>query len=137
MNIILEELVGKNKTCILNEISQIANEEINISPKNLVDGFKNREELTSTGMIEGIAIPHTMQEIEVPLLIIGKFQPIDDWETLDASKVELVIGIIAPNNGKEHLKILSQISRKLISIENIELLKKAKKVEDIRTIFEI
>ncbi len=137
MKIILKSLISENKENILDEISHIAGEEIGINPLHLLKGFNEREQQTSTGMIEGIAIPHTMQEIEIPLLIIGKVQPLPDWETLDNSKVELVIAIIAPNNGEEHLKILSQLSRKLINIDNIKALKCVEKVDDIRAIFEI
>lgn len=137
MNIVLKELSGKNKESILKEISQIASEETGINACDLLEGFKKREEQTSTGMIDAIAIPHTMQQIENPLLVVGKFQPIADWETLDSSNVELAIAIIAPKDGEEHLKILSQISRKLINSENIALLKNVQKVEEISEILEV
>lgn len=137
MNIILRELNCKTKENILVEIAKIASDEIGITEEELLAGFKLRESQTSTGMIEGIAIPHTMQEIEDPYLIVCKSAPISDWVTLDGTCVEMEIAIIAPKSGEEHLKLLSQISRKLISSENIALLKEIDNVEDIKELLEL
>ncbi|MFM1581867.1 PTS sugar transporter subunit IIA [Helcococcus bovis] len=56
----------------------------------------------------------------------------NNWETLDSSKVNLVISLLIPEkNNDEHLKILANISRKLMNEKNIELLKKSNSKEDI------
>lgn len=137
MNVILKELTATNKKEALVEISKLAGVETGLDAQVLLDGFNAREEQTSTGMVEGIAIPHTMQDTTEPSLVVCKSAPLLDWETLDGSSVEVEIAIIAPNGGEEHLKLLSQISRKLISSENIAALKEAKDVEAIKELLEI
>ncbi len=134
MNIILKEISENNKEAALQAISKIASEATGIEEQSLAYGFRMREEQTSTGMIEGIAIPHTMQEINEPYLVVCKSSKIHDWETLDMSDVDLIIAIIAPKGGEEHLKLLSQISRKLISSENINALKQATYAEEVEGI---
>lgn len=137
MNVVLKELTATNKKAALEEISNLASVETGLDAQGLLEGFIAREEQTSTGMIEGIAIPHTMQNTSEPSLVVCKSVPLLDWETLDGSAVELEIAIIAPNGGEEHLKLLSQISRKLISSENIAALKQATDVQAIKELLEI
>lgn len=137
MNVILKELTATNKVEVLTEISRFASLETGLDEQLLLDGFNAREDQTSTGMVEGIAIPHTMQDITEPCLVVCKSAPLTDWETLDGSAVELEIAIIAPKNGEQHLKLLSQISRKLINSENIAVLKATTNVEEVKELLEI
>ncbi len=137
MKIEFKNISVTNKSNVLENIVEVASEQTGLSKNQLLNGFKTREEQTSTGMIEGIAIPHTMQEVSEPHLVVVKFKPINDWDTLDGSKVELAVAIIAPSNGEEHLRLLSQISRKFMNSDNITALKAAKDVEEIRSILDI
>lgn len=137
MQVVLSDLKATSKNEILTEISDIASVELGIDKQLLLDGFKHREMQTSTGMIEGIAIPHTMQDVEEPCLVVCKSASISDWETLDGTAIDLQIAIIAPKGGEEHLKLLSQVSRKLINSDNIAALKQAVSVDEIREILEI
>lgn len=137
MKVILNELKATSKESALTEISKVASQETGLDEQALLEGFKAREAQTSTGMIEGIAIPHTMQKTSEPCLVVCKSALLNDWETLDGSAVEMEIAIIAPEGGEEHLKLLSQISRKLINSENILALKNATDVEAVKELLEI
>ncbi len=87
--------------------------------KALVDGFKAREAQGSTALGEGFAIPHTVNaDVKEPKVVVLKKANVSDWETLDGSKVDTVIGIIVPKNGRDdHLTILSKLSGKLANGE--------------------
>lgn len=137
MNVILKELNSTDKAAVLKEISKVASLETGLDVHELLEGFNAREAQTSTGMVEGIAIPHTMQNTTEPCLLVCKSASLADWETLDGSAVEMEIAIIAPKGGEEHLKLLSQISRKLINSENITALKNAKDVSTVKELLEI
>ena len=61
---------------------------------------------------------------------------LSDWETLDDTEVNLVIAILVPNENvnETHLKVLSNVSRKLMSDENVRILKNTDSKEDIMRI---
>ena len=78
-----------------------------------------REQLQSTGIGEGVAIPHgalpQLKEQVAALLIVPEgveFQAIDD------AKVSILFGVISPKRATgEHLKTLARVSRLLRSKE--------------------
>lgn len=137
MKLILSKLEATTKEQVISEIAEVASAVVGIKAETLDQGFKAREAQTSTGMVEGIAIPHTMQAVIEPCLIVCKSAQLNDWETLDGTAVELEIAIIAPMEGEQHLKILSQVSRKLINSDNINALKAATDVATVKAILEL
>lgn len=81
-----------------------------------VERFKNaifgREEIMSTGIGKGIALPHgrdiCVSELKVAVCILGK--PID-FESLDQEPVRIVFMIAVPQSaGKQYMRVLSSIS---------------------------
>ncbi|RIN64739.1 PTS fructose transporter subunit IIABC [Staphylococcus simulans] len=123
-----------SKDQVLSFIAKKANE-LNISSdyNSVYEGFKERERQSSTGMENGIAIPHVSSEqILEPKLIIVHLNGGIDWPALDNKMTDFVISILVPkNNNDTHLSILSKLSRKLISVDYINKLKKATSEEEI------
>lgn len=123
-----------SKEQVLSFIAKKANE-LNISSdyNSVYEGFKERERQSSTGMENGIAIPHVSNEqILKPKLIIVRLNGGIEWPALDNKMTDFVISILVPkNNNDTHLSILSKLSRKLISIDYINKLKKATSEEEI------
>lgn len=137
MRVLLNELQAQTKAEALIEISQLGASQLGLDADKLLKGFTEREAQTSTGMVEGIAIPHTMQQVADASLLVCRSSKLADWETLDGSEVELEIAIIAPAGGEEHLKLLSSVSRKLINTDNINALKAASTVDEVKEILEV
>ncbi|MBN2650913.1 MAG: PTS sugar transporter subunit IIA [Spirochaetales bacterium] len=82
------------------------------SEENLKKNIFYREELMSTGMGLGIAIPHTRYEgISAPKMIIGiQPQGISDYVTLDDHKIQFVVMIlVGKDQHKTHIQMMSQI----------------------------
>ncbi|WP_138418281.1 PTS sugar transporter subunit IIA [Aquibacillus sediminis] len=76
-----------------------------------------REEEGTTGIGFGVAIPHGKSDsVERPGLAIARLKNAIDWKSLDGTPVNLVFLIAVPETeaGDEHLRILSQLSRKLM-----------------------
>ena len=75
-----------------------------------------REQLMSTGLSMGIAVPHVrFKGVKDPLVIVG-VQPegIADYDTLDGEKVKIVIMIIVgEEQHKQHIRLLAMISSRL------------------------
>ena len=76
----------------------------------------HREADYSTGMGFGVAIPHGKSEsVNEPLLMFATVDSLD-WQSLDGKPVDLVflIGVPADDASAVHLKILANLSRRLI-----------------------
>lgn len=141
MNLICENGIYLNenletKEDVLKKLSEIAVKEgIAQDSKILYKAFLEREKTSSTGMMDGFSIPHAKSDTinKTQILVIRNNNGISDWETLDDSEVNLVIAILVPkeNVNETHLKVLSNVSRKLMSDENVKLLKNTKSKEDI------
>ena len=76
----------------------------------------NREKETTTGFKNGIAIPHSNDaSVKRPGLFVIKFDHQIEWNALDKKPVQVAIALSIPQEGsKEHLRLLSEIARKLM-----------------------
>lgn len=83
---------------------------------NYVEDVKAREAMSTTGIGDGIAIPHAKSSwVKVPTVIVGKSSQGIEWQALDDEPVNLVFLIAVPQNGgDEHLKILQVLAVSLM-----------------------
>lgn len=88
---------------------------------NNVDDFikevMNREEKSTTGIGEMLAIPHgKCSAVNIPTVAFGRLKNGVDWKALDDRLVTLVFLIAVPDESEtnKHLKILAALSRKLM-----------------------
>ncbi|MFT2141083.1 fructose-specific PTS transporter subunit EIIC [Staphylococcus sp. GDY8P145P] len=109
-----------NKESALEFIAQ-QSVETNVSDNfnSVFAGLKAREAESSTGMENGIAIPHVSDKsISTSSLIVIKMDNEIEWPSLDEKPTNFLISILVPeNNGEEHLNILANLSRKLMDKE--------------------
>lgn len=104
----------------LNEISNLCAQNNKINPKQLRDNLLEREEIATTGIGKGVAIPHGrvdgLNQIEI---VIAKFTEGIDWDALDDEEVRVVIAIIVPINyiGDMYLTLIKELARKLMHDE--------------------
>ncbi|KGE20332.1 PTS fructose transporter subunit IIA [Paenibacillus wynnii] len=76
-----------------------------------------REEEASTGIGFGIAIPHGKSEgVAKPAIALGIKREGLDWESIDDEDATIIFMLAIPQHqaGNEHLKVLQQLSRKLV-----------------------
>lgn len=81
-----------------------------------IEDVKKREAISTTGIGEGVAIPHAKSEfVKVPTVIVGKSEKGIDWESLDDEPANIVFLIAVPNcEGDAHLKILQTLAISLM-----------------------
>ena len=82
----------------------------------LLQGILYREELMSTGIGMGIAVPHVrLASVSGPVMSAGLCQdPITDYQSLDGIPIHLIFMIAAgQNQHAEYLRLLSSLSLKL------------------------
>ena len=73
-------------------------------------GILAREEMSSTAVGEGIAIPHAKSAaVKAPSLAAMTVPDGVDYEAMDGEPSNLLFMIAAPNNGDVHLEVLSRL----------------------------
>lgn len=110
------------------------------SENEVFEALECRENQASTGMQDGIAIPHAISKaIKKPAVIyISLTNKILDWETFDDSKVDKVLAMMVPENGEqEHLQIISNFATSLIDDEMRNELNNCQTKEQVYHFFEI
>jgi PTS system fructose-specific IIC component len=83
----------------------------------VVQAALDRELISTTGIGEGIAIPHaTSHGATEPVLAFARSRSGVDWNSLDEAPAHLIFLIAVPEAGAgtEHLKVLAQLSRSLM-----------------------
>lgn len=110
---ILVNLKPNSKKQLLQELASALAPLAGVEEREVFETLLQRERLGSTGVGNGVAIPHG----KLPKMdsIIGVFaqlaKPID-YESMDDQPVDLVFVLLAPEgSGADHLKALSRIAR--------------------------
>jgi PTS system fructose-specific IIA component len=96
-----------------------------------------RENVMSTGIGNGVAIPHAYTD-GVDRLVAGFFRTSDgvDFAALDEKAVDLLFIILGPKESRrDHIKVLAKISRLLNHEDFRRELRKASTVEDVFNVF--
>lgn len=104
----------------------------------IIHEIKKREKLESTGVIEGVAIPHARTEaIKDLLLEIAIIKKGLDFEALDEKPVYIVFLIVAPEEArKKYIQVLARISRMCRQNNFRERLKNANDADEVIEIIE-
>jgi PTS system nitrogen regulatory IIA component len=115
---ILPNLTARSKKAVLEELSSPA---LAIVPglclSLLMNVLQERERLGSTGIGDGVAIPHgKLAVLEQLILVFGRSRDGIDFDSLDGRPAHLFFLVLAPGNSAGmHLKALARISRLLKS----------------------
>ncbi|MBI5375129.1 MAG: PTS sugar transporter subunit IIA [Candidatus Schekmanbacteria bacterium] len=112
---ILPTMASRNKAEILKELSShlVSIFKIKETTDTLFKILESREELGSTGIGDGIAIPHgKVPSIDEELLIVGRSKDGIDFNAMDSKPVHLFFLLVGPENAASmHLKALAKLSR--------------------------
>lgn len=102
----------------------------------VLDALKAREEDRSTGIGNGVAIPHCFSEdIEDVALVFGRSTDGIDFFSVDRSLVHFIVLFVVPKSEYAlHLKTLAAIAKILNSAETREQLIEAKEVSELHDI---
>ena len=119
------KLKASSKKQILQIMSRRAASVTGISEQEIFDTVLERERLGTTGVGNGIAIPHG--KLSGLKNMYGVFACIEKpvaFESVDSRPVDLVFMLLAPEkSGADHLKALARVSRLLRDPANCEKLR--------------
>jgi len=104
----------------------------------IVAAIMKREELGSTGIGRGVAVPHT-KHLSVEKLVgtVGVSVEGVDFNSLDGDKVQLFFLLVSPpDRPGDHLRALENISRQLRDDTFCRFLKQARSAQDIHQLLE-
>ena len=113
---IVSELKSKTKREVLLELSRSFAEDLpDVNTDAVVEILLDREKLGSTGIGDGIAIPHgKMKGLDRLVVSFGRSLEGVEFEALDGKPVNVFFLLLAPDNSAgNHLKALAKISRML------------------------
>jgi len=112
---VVPTLKAQSKKQVLQELASRAAAITKLPEREIFDTLLHRERLGSTGIGDGIAIPHG--KLVQLTRIVGVFARLDrpvDFDALDDEPVDLVFLLLAPEGaGADHLKALARIARVL------------------------
>ncbi len=114
------DLKGKTKDRVIDEMVALLDDSGALSdPEAYQHEIWKREKESTTGIGMGIAIPHAKTSaVRQPMVAVGISKDGFDYESLDGKPVHLIFMIAAGgNDGDLHLKILSELSKKLMHQE--------------------
>ena len=104
----------------------------------IVAAIMKREELGSTGIGRGVAVPHTKHpSVDRLVGTVGVSSEGVDFNSLDGDKVQLFFLLVSPpDRPGDHLRALENISRQLRDEMFCRFLKQAKTAQDIQQLLE-
>lgn len=108
------------------------------SADSIIKAIMKREELGSTGIGRGIAVPHTKHpSVEKLVGTVGVSREGVDFNSLDGEPVHLFFLLVSPpDRPGDHLRALENISRQLRDDMFCKFLKQSKSVEDVEQLLE-
>ena len=106
--------------------------------EGIVAAIMKREELGSTGIGRGVAVPHTKHpSVEKLVGTIGVSSEGVDFNSLDGDKVQLFFLLVSPpDRPGDHLRALENISRQLRDDTFCRFLKQARSAHDIQLLLD-
>ncbi|PQO31941.1 PTS sugar transporter subunit IIA [Bremerella cremea] len=135
------ELESKDKEAVIRELvaSLVASGEImEDSAESIIKAIMKREELGSTGIGRGIAVPHTKHpSVEKLVGTVGVSTEGVDFNSLDGESVHLFFLLVSPpDRPGDHLRALENISRQLRDDMFCKFLKQSKTIDDIKQLLD-
>jgi fructose-specific phosphotransferase system IIA component len=135
------ELSAEDKESVIREMIRALEEAGKIDAdqfESIVKAIMKREELGSTGIGRGVAVPHTKHpSVERLVGTVGVSKEGVDFNSLDGEKVQLFFLLISPpDRPGDHLRALENISRQLRDETFCRFLKKAKTAEEIEQLLD-
>ena len=109
-NIILDADINSKKR-LFEEVGRLCEQQINLSQSEVFDCLFAREKLGSTGLGQGVAIPHgRLAGVKQAVAAFIRLKEPIEFESPDNKPVQLVFAMIVPEDANsQHLEVLSQL----------------------------
>lgn len=122
-----------SKKHAIQEVSALAARRTGLPEREVFDTLLQRERLGSTGVGNGVAIPHgkLVGLGRIAAVFVRLEEPVS-FDAIDGEPVDLIFALLAPDDaGAEHLKALAKIARVLRTPGMLEELREAKSAGEL------
>src|SRR5262245_56092369 len=135
-NAIIPALKVNSKKQAIQELSARAAALTGQNERTVFEILLQREKLGSTGVGNGIAIPHgKLPKLGKPFGLFARLERPIDFEALDGQPIDLIFLLLAPEGaGADHLKALARIARLL---RDQDVAKKLRASRDAQAIYSV
>src|SRR5213082_699899 len=125
---IVPALKVNSKKQILQELAAKAAELCGQNERGILETLQQREKLGSTGVGNGIAIPHgKLAKLDKLFGLFARLERPVDFESLDGQPVDLIFLLLAPEAaGADHLKALARVARLLREADTVARLRESR-----------
>jgi PTS system nitrogen regulatory IIA component len=133
---VIGSLKAQGKKHLLQELAARAAHLTRLPERKIFETLMERERLGTTGVGQGIAIPHgRLADIGEIVGVFARLETPIDFDAVDNQPVDLVFMLLAPEGaGADHLKALARVSRLLRNQTATEKLRAAKSAEALYAI---
>lgn len=133
---VIAALKSQSKKQLLQELASRAAPLTGLPERRIFETLSERERLGTTGVGQGIAIPHgRLNGLEKITGLFARLETPLDYDAVDNQPVDLVFLLLAPEQaGADHLKALARVSRLLRNQAVCEKLRAASKPEALYAI---
>jgi nitrogen PTS system EIIA component len=132
-NDVMIDVKASNKRRLLQELAARAAAVAGLGADQVASHLLKREELGSTGIGKGVAIPHArFSELQRPCGVFARLKQSIEFEAIDGQKVDVVFVLLLPAAAEnEALGALALAARTLRSPENLARLRAAKTASEL------
>jgi nitrogen PTS system EIIA component len=123
------DVAAADKKKLLLELARFAGAKLDIPGDRIAAELLKREELGSTGVGGGVAIPHArFAEAKAPFGMLVRLKKAMDYDAVDGKPVDIVFLLLLPEGaaGEQQLGALATIARKLRNPEITATLRRAR-----------
>lgn len=122
-----------SKKRALEMISELVAQHTGLSSTELFECMLSREKMGSTGIGNGIAIPHArMQSSNKAIAVLLQCESPVEFDSIDNRPVDLLFALLVPDEQcKEHLKTLSSMAERLNDKQVLKQLRNAQSDQEL------
>jgi PTS system nitrogen regulatory IIA component len=130
---VMIDVRASNKRQLLQELSAKAGGSAGMAADMVASALAKREELGSTGIGKGVAIPHArLKELQRPYGVFARLKQAIEFDAIDGQKVDIVFVLLLPAAAEnDALGALASVARILRSPENLARLRAAKTTAEL------
>jgi PTS system nitrogen regulatory IIA component len=123
----ITDLPLRDKRGVLHDLAHRAAHALNIDDDIVFNALLKREELGSTGVGNGVAIPHVrLEQVKRPFGILARLRDPIDFKAVDGQPVDLVcLILLSKGNEAAQLNALAGVARRLRAPEVLQELRRA------------
>jgi PTS system nitrogen regulatory IIA component len=123
---IVIDVAAADKPALLRDLARRAEAVTHIPAERILSGLVKREDLGSTGVGSGLALPHVrLAEITHPFALLARLQRPIDFDAVDGQDVDLVVLLLLPNAPKLAQSALASVAKAFRDPERLARIREA------------